>query len=208
MDRIFPKDYINQIFQGDCLDLMGELPDGAVALILTDPPYGIRYQNQFAAAPHPMLEGDRSIDYGRFAKESYRILAPDSHAYFFTRFDCYPYHYQCLKDAGFVIKNCLVIEKGTLGGIGDLQGSFANNSEWVIFCQKGRRTFNHTTLLRNLNRRGCTFTKGEIPAHGIKPVSLPAGSGRSIPKPPITRHGRSRTGFSIPPSKIWSAWPG
>ena len=57
MDRIFPNDYINQIFQSDCLDLMKELPDGAVSLILTDSPYGIQYQNQFAAGPHPILEG-------------------------------------------------------------------------------------------------------------------------------------------------------
>ena len=90
MGRIFPNDYINKIFQGDCLELMGEIPGGAVSLILTDPTYDIQYQNQFAAVPHPILEGDMGIDYGRFARESYRILAPDSHAYFFTRFDCYP----------------------------------------------------------------------------------------------------------------------
>ena len=168
MDRTFPQDYTNQIFQGDCLRLMGELPDGAVSLILTDPPYGIRYQNQFAVEPHPVLEGDTGIDYERFARESYRILAPDSHAYFFTRFDCYPYHYQCLKAVGFSIKNCLVIEKGTLGGIGDLRGSFANNSEWVIFCQKGRRVFNHTTLLRNRKPEGMHFHKGRNPSARYK----------------------------------------
>ena len=80
------------------------------------------------------------------ACESYRILKDNSHAYFFTRFDCYPYHYKCLEKAGFTIKNCMVIEKGAVGGIGDLKGSFANNSEWLIFCQKGRRTFNRTCL--------------------------------------------------------------
>ena len=168
MSRIFPKDYINRIFQGDCLHLMGELPDGAISLILTDPPYGIRYQNQFAASPHPVLEGDAGIDYERFARESYRILAPDSHAYFFTRFDCYPYHYQCLKAAGFAVKNCLVIEKGTLGGIGDLRGSFANNSEWVIFCQKGRKVFRHTTLLQNRKKAGTQCHKGRNPSARYK----------------------------------------
>lgn len=168
MSRTFPQDYINRIFQGDCLHLMGELPDGAISLILTDPPYGIHYQNQFAASPHPVLEGDAGIDYERFARESYRILAPDSHAYFFTRFDCYPYHYHCLKAAGFAVKNCLVIEKGTLGGIGDLRGSFANNSEWVIFCQKGRKVFRHTTLLQNRKKAGTQFHKGRNPSARYK----------------------------------------
>ena len=58
MARAFPQDYINHIFQGDCLNLMKEIPDEAVSLILTDPPYGIRYQNQFSVSPHPILEGD------------------------------------------------------------------------------------------------------------------------------------------------------
>ncbi len=74
------------------------------------------------------------MDYEKFAGESYRILAENSHAYFFTRFDCYPYHYECLKMAGFHIKNCMVIEKGTVGGIDDLQGiSFSKLSPPSLF---------------------------------------------------------------------------
>ena len=142
-------DLHDQIYHADCMELMAHIPDGFVSLILTDPPYGISYQNHFTRKKHQILEGDTGIDYERFAWESYRILADNAHAYFFTRFDCYPYHYDCLKQAGFQIKNCLVIEKGNVGGIGDLQGSFANNAEWLIFCQKGRRVFNCTTLLPN-----------------------------------------------------------
>ena len=91
-------------------------------MILTDPPYGISYQNCYSHKKHPKLEGDSGIDYELFAVESYRILQENAHAYFFTRFDCYPYHYQCLEQAGFIIKNCLIVEKGTIGGIGDLRG--------------------------------------------------------------------------------------
>ena len=43
-----------------------------------------------------MLEGDDGIDYEKFAGQSYRVLKENAHAYFFTRFDCYPYHYECL----------------------------------------------------------------------------------------------------------------
>ena len=168
MQRIFPDDFKNKIFNVDCLQLMAAIPNEAISLILTDPPYGIHYQNQFSASPHPVLEGDSGIDYERFAKECYRILAMNSHAYFFTRFDCYPYHFQCLKVAGFSIKNCLVIEKGTLGGIGDLKGSFASNAEWIIFCQKGRRVFNSTTLLENRKKEGTFIHKGRSPSKKYK----------------------------------------
>lgn len=141
----------NQIYHMDCMDLFSQIPDEFASLILTDPPYGISYQNCFSFHKHSLLPGDtkKGIDYERFAKESYRILKNNAHAYFFTRFDCYPYHYECLRRAGFQIKNCLIIQKGTVGGIGDLQGSYANNGEWLIFCQKGRRVFNHTTLMLN-----------------------------------------------------------
>lgn len=36
MDR-----FLNQIIQGDCLDVMKDIPDKSVDLVLTDPPYGI-----------------------------------------------------------------------------------------------------------------------------------------------------------------------
>ena len=93
----------NYIFQGDCLDLSRQIPDGYVSMILTDPPYGISYRNNFSSQKHSVLEGDGGIDYERMAEESYRILKDNSHAYFFTRFDCYPYHYKCLEKAGFTL---------------------------------------------------------------------------------------------------------
>ena len=52
------------------------------------------------------------------------------------------------------------VEKGTIGGIGDLTGSYANNAEWIIFCQKGRRTFQHTTLLENRKKEGMQYHAG------------------------------------------------
>lgn len=152
----------NRIYRMDCMELFSKIPDGYVSLIVTDPPYGIGYQNQFTRRRHSLIVGDNGIDYERFARESYRILKEDSHGYFFTRFDCYPYHFACLEGAGFVVKNCLVIEKGTIGGIGDLYGSYANNGEWVLFCQKGRRVFNHTTLLRNRKKAGIGSRPGKL----------------------------------------------
>lgn len=36
----WPDDYINKIICGDCLEVMKGIPDGAIDLIVTDPPYG------------------------------------------------------------------------------------------------------------------------------------------------------------------------
>lgn len=35
------KDKINTVWQGDCLELMKEMPDKCIDLVVTDPPYGI-----------------------------------------------------------------------------------------------------------------------------------------------------------------------
>jgi len=37
----YPEDFINKIIQGDCLEIMKQIPDKSIDLVLTDPPYGI-----------------------------------------------------------------------------------------------------------------------------------------------------------------------
>ena len=34
-----------KLLNGDCLDLMKDIPDGSVDMILTDPPYGMDFQS-------------------------------------------------------------------------------------------------------------------------------------------------------------------
>lgn len=36
------KDILNTVIEGDCLDIMRQLPDKCIDLVLTDPPYGIK----------------------------------------------------------------------------------------------------------------------------------------------------------------------
>lgn len=191
----------NRLYCMDCMDLFPEIPDGSVSMILTDPPYVISYQNHYAKQCHAMLEGDTGIDYERLARESYRILRDNSHAYFFTRFDCYPYHYACLKEAGFQVKNCLMIEKGTIGGLGDLQGSFANNAEWVIFCQKGRRPFNRTTLLENRKKEGTQTGSGRKPIPKYKTRFNACWFGGEYPKATYNSSWQAKNGIFHPTVK-------
>ena len=184
------------------------MPDESVSMILTDPPYGISYQNNFTNRKHQVLEGDNGIDYEKFARQSYRVLKENSHAYFFTRFDCYPYHYECLVQAGFSVKNCMVVEKGTVGGIGDLSGSYANNAEWIIFCQKGRRAFNHTTLLQNRKKEGSIFQAGREPSKKYKTRFNACWFGSEYPKATYNSVWQKQNGIYHPTVKnvVFLSW--
>lgn len=198
----------NRIYCMDCMDLMSQLPDGAVSMILTDPPYGISYQNNFTRKRHDLLAGDCGMNYEKFARESYRILSDNSHAYFFTRFDCYSYHYECLKTVGFHIKNCMVIEKGTVGGIGDLQeamqiilnGLFSARKEGVFLtirhCSKIKRKKEHNSI------------EGENRVKNIKRGLMPVGLERNIPKLLITPHGRRKIRYITRRLRMWSFYHG
>ena len=48
---------INQIVQGDCLQIMKQIPDKSIDLILTDPPYGINYKSN-RTDHHEFIEND------------------------------------------------------------------------------------------------------------------------------------------------------
>ena len=41
---IWPDDFINQVIQGDCLEIMKQMPDKCADLVLTDPPYNFETQ--------------------------------------------------------------------------------------------------------------------------------------------------------------------
>lgn len=124
-----------------------------------------------------------------------------SHAYFFTRFDVYPYHYVQLKKIGFNIKNVLVIEKGHIGGGGDLDGGFANNCEWLIFCHKGRRVFNKTKLMKNTKPVGKKQQGIIIQHRNTKQDLIVVGLVIDTLKALIIHHGKKRIICFILPSK-------
>jgi len=192
---------INKIHNMDCIDGMKLIEDESIDLVVTDPPYGIEYQNNYTLRKHNKIYGDNKIDYLSMGKECYRVLKNNSHAYFFTRFDVYPYHYVQLKKIGFNIKNVLVIEKGHIGGGGDLDGGFANNCEWLIFCHKGRRVFNKTKLMKNTKPVGKKQQGIIIQHRNTKQDLIVVGLVIDTLKALIIHHGKKRIICFILPSK-------
>jgi site-specific DNA-methyltransferase (adenine-specific) len=69
------ENYINKVINGDCIKVMGEMPEGSIDLIVTSPPYGVN----IAYDTH---DDDMEInEYLEFSKnwltEAYKVLKDD-----------------------------------------------------------------------------------------------------------------------------------
>jgi len=64
---------LNRIYQGDCLDLMQEMPDKSVDLVLTDPPYGIGIAHNPIRQMHEKKDWDEKPPSREYFKEIFRI---------------------------------------------------------------------------------------------------------------------------------------
>ncbi|QZY10974.1 site-specific DNA-methyltransferase [Bacillus amyloliquefaciens] len=151
---------VNRIYQRDCIEGMKMLPDNSVDLIIADPPYGIDFNSNFRksselkSAKGILNDGKNNSDFlAQVLLEVDRVLKPNSHVYWFTRWDRI-YSQQPLIERHFKTKNAIVWMKNNWS-MGDLSGAYAAQYETILFAQKGRRSLNevngkkrHTDILQ------------------------------------------------------------
>lgn len=126
------------LLHGDCLELVKDIPDGSVDMIVTDPPYGIKYQSAFRekTPKFDILKNDdgdlRLTAYSEFE----RLLKPNAVCVVFASWKNVAYDFIELKKY-FDIKNILVWWKHG-GGLGDLKHTLLTDYELAIICHKGK----------------------------------------------------------------------
>ena len=135
---------------GDCLELMKDIPDGSVDLVLTDPPYLIKYKtNRRKNKNHDfcteILNDDNYELISFYIKECYRILKNDTAMYMFCNCDKVDFFKQELQKAGFKIKNMIIWVKNNWTA-GDLKAQFGKHYEIIFLVNKGRKCFNGKRL--------------------------------------------------------------
>lgn len=133
---------LNKVYCIDCLIGLKDIPDNFIDVIITDTPYGINFlSNMDTQKRFEKIINDDNLDFFEpFIKEAWRILKDNSCIFLFCRFDNYPFFFDVVTKYGFNVKNCLIWEKNkALGGLGDMEGSFLNNYEFILFATKGRR---------------------------------------------------------------------
>lgn len=127
---------INTVIQGDCLEIMKQMPDKCVDLVLTDPPYGMSFQSGHRYVQYDKIANDDSLDWlPDFVKELKRVTKDNVHAYFFCSFHNVDIFKQAIQEH-FNVKNILVWVKNNTG-MGDLFGDYAPQYEFCIFANSG-----------------------------------------------------------------------
>lgn len=155
---------IDNIHCCDYLELFREIPDNTVSLVLTDPPFGVEYQNNYTHEMHEVLAGDvNSFSYSDLGRQSWRVLKDNTAIFAYTGWSKYLEHFPEFSKAGFDMKEPLIVQKRPSGKT-DLYGTFQTNSDWIMFGHKGRFIFQYTELVRNKYA-------GITPNCGRKPVA-------------------------------------
>lgn len=135
-----------KLYCDDCLNIMKQIENESIDLIVTDPPYLIKYKtNRRKNKDHDfcseILNDDNEqliIDYIR---ECYRILKNNTAMYMFCNCDKVDFFKQELENAGFKIKNVIIWVKNNWTA-GDLKAQFGKQYEIIFLVNKGRKCFN------------------------------------------------------------------
>ena len=102
------------LMQGDCLELMRDIPDGSVDLILTDPPYNISRANNFHTMGRAGIdfgEWDKGADIFTYIGECARVCSKDGSFIVFNDWKNLGSIASYAEEHGFVTKDMLRLEK-------------------------------------------------------------------------------------------------
>lgn len=134
------------LYNEDCLDVMKNIESDSIDLIVTDPPYLIKYKtNHRKDKKHKFCSCINNDDnpkiIHKYINECYRILKNNKAMYMFCNSDKVDFFKQELENAGFKIKNIIIWVKNNWTA-GDLQAQFGKKYEIIFLVNKGRCKFN------------------------------------------------------------------
>ena len=132
-----------ELWHGDCLELMTNIPDGSVDLVLTDPPYLCNYSRHDSKSrfsnkitnDEDNCANENMIE--KYLRECYRIMKDNTAIYCFCNYKKIDFFKQQIEKAGFHLKNIIIWDKQK-NGMGDLSTTFGYSYEFIIFASKGQ----------------------------------------------------------------------
>lgn len=145
LERLAPKSD-DCWHHGNWRDHVSGLKDGSVALVLTDPPYGIDYQSDFRldrrqARKNETIANDTNgvEEFLEAMTALYPKLKEDAQVFCFCHWSNEHDFRVAMESAGLKIRNSLVWEKNNTG-MGDPKTTFAPKHERILYGVKGSPT--------------------------------------------------------------------
>lgn len=135
----------NQWMHGNWRDHVGSIKDGSIAVLLTDPPYGMGYQSGYRLdrrkpKKHDRIQNDGSgqgpAELAECVSAFVPKLASDAHVFVFTNWRNEDAMRTAIADAGLTVRGSLVWVKNNTG-MGDPKTTFAPKHERIIHAVKG-----------------------------------------------------------------------
>lgn len=152
--------FYDTILQGDCIELLKEIPEKSVDLIFADPPYNMQTEGELLRTDGTTFNGvtdkwdkfENLQTYDMFCKawlsECRRILKDDGAIWVIGSFQNIFRLGYILQDLGFWILNDIVWSKPN--AVPNFAGTrFQNSHETLIWCAKGKHSkyhFNYKTM--------------------------------------------------------------
>lgn len=131
---------INSVIQGDCLEVMKDIPDNSVDLIITDPPYSTPTVTSFGRKKVINL-ADLSIQefYFRSVKKEFeRILKNNGRVFIFCDDKYYPILFGVFYD--WSNKNLVIWDKGKIG----MGNPIRKQHELILYANKETYEYKRT----------------------------------------------------------------
>lgn len=127
---------------GNWREHIGEIADGSVSLLLTDPPYGQDWQSNRRKDKHKKIasddgEANATEELRESLNQMYPKLKDDAHVLIFCRHDSVGAFQGVLRDVGYTTKGLVVWVKNN-HGTGDVRGAFLPKHELIIHAVKGK----------------------------------------------------------------------
>ena len=133
---------LDVIYNQDCIEGMKSIPDESIDLIVTDPPYLMKYKTGHRKDKNHKfcseIFGDDNPDLIKnYVQECYRILKNNTACYMFCNTNKVDVFKLELERAGFNIKNMIIWVKNNHTA-GDLVAQYGKKYEILFYVNKGR----------------------------------------------------------------------
>lgn len=126
------------LLQGDCLELMKQVPDKSIDCIITDPPYGVGFKNDF------YNDSEEAVlkEMPNWFNEWYRILKNDCYLFIFVGVKTIHHWINEGITAGFTYKNIIAARSFNNGAINP-KNNFGFQFQPILVFSKGKgKSFN------------------------------------------------------------------